>query len=224
MYQTDYMNIDLVNNRVLTTDMCFKPGTENVIANELKKDDETWDMLWDEYKDNPAMPSNFKISDDDITFYFPKYEIAPGSAGVVEVELSMDKIKPYALPPLLAVLKKDNEPVIGIPNHDGPILESAEQMPQYPGGTYQLTQDISQTIRYPEKAIRANANGKVVVRFVVTRTGDVGDVTIVQSVNEELDREAMRVVRSLPHKFTPGMVNGEPVNVWYTLPIIFKLN
>ena len=62
------------------------------------------------------------------------------------------------------------------------------------------------------------------VRFVVTRTGDVGDVTIVQSVNEELDREAMRVVRSLPHKFTPGMVNGEPVNVWYTLPIIFKLN
>ena len=54
------------------------------------------------------------------------------------------------------------------------------------------------------------------------KDGSVGEVKIVRSVDKDLDKEAIRVVKSLP-KFTPGRQNGKAVNVWYTLPVPFKL-
>lgn len=60
------------------------------------------------------------------------------------------------------------------------------------------------------------------VQFVVTKTGSVGEVKVVRSKDPDLDKEAVRVVKTLP-KFVPGKMNGQPVNVWYTLPITFKL-
>ena len=96
MYGSTFYNYDIANDRVLTADLCFKPGIENVIANQLSTDNEIWEMLWDEYKNNPSRSDNFKIDDNAITFYFPKYEIAPGVMGEVEVEVPMDKVRPYA--------------------------------------------------------------------------------------------------------------------------------
>ena len=64
--------------------------------------------------------------------------------------------------------------------------------------------------------------GNVVVQFVVKKDGSIGEVKVVRSVEKNLDREAVRVIKSLP-KFTPGRQNGEAVNVWYTLPVPFKL-
>ena len=62
----------------------------------------------------------------------------------------------------------------------------------------------------------------MLIQFVVDKTGQVGEVKILRSVSEELDAEAVRVVKTFP-KFEPGRQDGEAVSVWYTLPISFKL-
>ena len=97
-----------------------------------------------------------------------------------------------------------------------------EQMPQFPGGDAALMKYLSSHINYPPMAAENNVQGKVVVQFVVDKTGKVGEVKVVRSVDKDLDREAVRVCKSLP-KFTPGRQNGQPVRVWYTLPVQFKL-
>ena len=71
-------------------------------------------------------------------------------------------------------------------------------------------------------AAENNVQGKVIVQFVVDKTGKVGEVKVVRNVDKDLDNEAIRVCKALP-KFTPGRQNGRPVSVWYTLPIQFKL-
>jgi protein TonB len=95
-------------------------------------------------------------------------------------------------------------------------------MPQFPGGDAALLKYLSSHINYPPMAAENNVQGRVVVQFVVDKTGKVGEVTVVRSVDKELDREAVRVCKSLP-KFVPGRQNGQPVSVWYTLPVTFKL-
>ena len=108
------------------------------------------------------------------------------------------------------------------PKEDNTVFEVVEQKPQFPGGEAALLKYIAEHIRYPAMAQENNIQGRVVVKFVVTKTGSVGDVQVVRSKDKDLDKEAIRVVKSLP-KFTPGKNNGHPVNVWYTLPINFKL-
>jgi periplasmic protein TonB len=71
-------------------------------------------------------------------------------------------------------------------------------------------------------AQEANIEGTVYIRFVVTKTGDVDNVTIARAVDPLLDQEALRVVKSIP-KWTPGKNNGNPVKVWFIIPVKFKL-
>ena len=102
------------------------------------------------------------------------------------------------------------------------VFRSVEQMPQFPGGEAALMKFLSSHINYPPMAAENDVQGKVIVQFVVDKTGKVGEVTVVRSVDKDLDHEAIRVCQALP-KFTPGRQNGRPVSVWYTLPIQFKL-
>ena len=102
------------------------------------------------------------------------------------------------------------------------VFRSVEQMPQFPGGEAALMKYLQSHINYPPMAAENNVQGKVVVQFVVDKTGKVGEVKVVRSVDKDLDKEAVRVCKSLP-KFTPGRQNGQAVSVWYTLPVTFKL-
>jgi protein TonB len=102
------------------------------------------------------------------------------------------------------------------------VFQSVEQMPQFPGGEVALMKFLQSHINYPPMAAENNVQGRVVVQFVVDKTGRVGEVIIARSVDKDLDKEAVRVCKSLP-KFTPGRQNGQPVSVWYTLPVTFKL-
>ena len=102
------------------------------------------------------------------------------------------------------------------------VFISVEQMPQFPGGDIALMKYLQSHINYPPMAAEMNVQGRVVVQFVVDKTGHVGEVKIVRSVDKDLDKEAVRVCKSLP-KFTPGRQNGQAVSVWYTLPVTFKL-
>ena len=102
------------------------------------------------------------------------------------------------------------------------VFHSVEQMPQFPGGEAALMKFLQSHINYPPMAAENNVQGRVVVQFVVDKTGKVGEVKVVRNVDKDLDKEAVRVCKSLP-KFTPGRQNGQAVAVWYTLPVTFKL-
>ncbi len=98
-----------------------------------------------------------------------------------------------------------------------------EKMPEFPGGEPALRKFIAENVKYPPLAQENDISGKVYVRFVVTKTGAVGEVQVVRSVDKLLDDEAVRVVKDLPN-FKPGQQRGKPVSVWYTVPIDFQLN
>ena len=98
---------------------------------------------------------------------------------------------------------------------------SVEQKPQFPNGDAALIKYLLSHINYPPMAAETNVEGRVIVQFLVDKTtGKVSEVKVVRSVDHDLDREATRVVKILP-KFTPGRHNGEPVDVWYVLPVSF---
>ena len=95
-------------------------------------------------------------------------------------------------------------------------------MPQFPGGEAALMKYIKSHIQYPAEALKNRTEGRVIVQFVVDNTGKIGEVKVVRSVDKDLDKEAVRLIKSLP-KFTPGRMNGKAVSVWYTLPVTFTL-
>ena len=100
------------------------------------------------------------------------------------------------------------------------IFKVVEQMPQFPGGEAALKEYIDSHIQWPPMA--GCAQGRVVVQFVVDKTGKVGEVKVFRSLDKDLDEEAVRIVKTLP-KFIPGRHNGQAVSVWYTLPVTFRL-
>jgi protein TonB len=108
------------------------------------------------------------------------------------------------------------------PVEENKVFTAVEQMPQFPGGEAELMKYIQKNLKYPPVAMENNIQGRVVVQFVVTKTGKIGEVKVVRGKDPDLDKEAVRVVKSLPD-FIPGKMNGQSVNVWYTLPITFKL-
>ncbi len=94
--------------------------------------------------------------------------------------------------------------------------------PTFPGGDGKLWEWISQHIVYPPGCYESNIQGRVVIRFMIKADGSVGKTEIIRGVYPELDKEALRVVKSLP-KFNPAILNGKAVDYWFTLPITFKL-
>ncbi len=112
--------------------------------------------------------------------------------------------------------------VFGEPAEASTPFEVVEQMPSLPGGEKELMSYLSKNIKYPVIAQEQGIQGNVVLRFVVSKDGSVTDVTIMRSLDPSCDKEAIRVVKSMP-KWIPGRQNGIPVAVFYTLPIRFRL-
>lgn len=103
------------------------------------------------------------------------------------------------------------------------VATAVEQMPQYPGGDRALMEFVAKNVKYPEAAMKAGKEGKVIVRFTVQADGKVADANVIRSISPELDAEAVRVVSTFP-AFTPGTVDGKPVACHYVIPISFKLS
>ena len=102
------------------------------------------------------------------------------------------------------------------------VYRSVDQMPQFPGGEAGLMRYLQSNINYPANAAKNNIGGRVILQFVVEKDGHIGEVKVVRSIDPEIDAEAVRVVKSLPD-FIPGRQDGEPVAVWYTIPVSFKV-
>lgn len=101
------------------------------------------------------------------------------------------------------------------------VFDVVESMPSFPGGLSALMSYLSRNIKYPEDAVNAEIMGRVLVQFVVEKDGSIANVCVNQMVSPSLDREAARVVMSMP-KWVPGRQNGDFVRVKYTIPITFK--
>lgn len=102
------------------------------------------------------------------------------------------------------------------------VFDVVEEQPSFPGGQGALISWLAENIKYPVEAAKAGIQGRVIVQFVVTATGSIADVKVVRGVEPSLDKEAVRVISSMP-KWTPGKQNGTAVNVRYTYPVIFRL-
>ena len=101
------------------------------------------------------------------------------------------------------------------------IYSVVETMPDFPGGQKELLSFLSRNIKYPTKAIESKIQGRVIVQFVVNKDGSISNAKVVRSVDPDLDKEALRVINSMP-QWKPGMQKGEPVSVKYTVPIVFR--
>ncbi len=102
------------------------------------------------------------------------------------------------------------------------IFVVVEEQPEFPGGNAAMMNFISENIRYPKEAHQKGIQGRVITNFVVMKDGSISNVQIMRGVDALLDAEAIRVLESMP-VWKPGKQRGEPVNVRFTLPVVFRL-
>ena len=122
----------------------------------------------------------------------------------------------------IAVATPPPPPPAPKPEVSNKVFDVVEEMPSFPGGQGALMSFLNSNIKYPVVAQENGVQGRVIVGFVVERDGSITDVKIMRSVDPSLDREAQRVVKSMP-KWKPGKQNGSAVRVKYTVPVVFRL-
>lgn len=104
----------------------------------------------------------------------------------------------------------------------GKVYDVVEHMPQFPGGPSAMFKFLADNIHYPEEAEKKGAQGRVIIAFIVECDGSVSNPKVTTSAEEHLDKEALRLVKSMP-KWIPGTQGGHPVRVKYTVPVTFRL-
>lgn len=102
------------------------------------------------------------------------------------------------------------------------VYDVVEEMPQFPGGPSALFEYLSNNLQYPVVAEENGVQGRVIVTFIVEKDGSISNAKVVKVVDPSLDKEAIRLVESMPN-WIPGKQNGEPVRVKYTVPVTFRL-
>lgn len=110
------------------------------------------------------------------------------------------------------------------PKHEeeNKLFDIVEQQPLFPGGPAALMKYLSENTKYPVVAQENGVQGRVTVQFVVEKDGSISDVHVLRGVDPSLDKEAVRVVKSMP-RWTPGKQNGITVRVNYRVPVLFRL-
>ena len=133
----------------------------------------------------------------------------------IEINTEDDKdVEVVIAPPVEAPRVEEEEEVIFV------VVES---MPEFPGGQQALFKYLAENVKYPVIAQENGIQGRVICQFVVNKDGSIVDVVAVRSSGEpSLDKEAIRVIQSMP-KWKPGKQRGKPVRVKYTVPVNFRL-
>lgn len=102
------------------------------------------------------------------------------------------------------------------------VYTFVEKMPEYPGGIHALMEYLGKNMKYPKAARKNGIEGKVYLQFIVASDGSIHNITIINAIGGGCEEEAVRVVKNMP-RWSPGYANGEAVDVYYRLPILFKL-
>ena len=107
-------------------------------------------------------------------------------------------------------------------NDKDSIVTFSEEEAQFPGGNVAMANYISTNMKYPVEAMKKKVEGRVIVAFVVTKTGELSDIKILKGVDPYVDKEALRLISEMP-KWRPAQLNGRSVNQRKSIPIIFAL-
>ena len=113
--------------------------------------------------------------------------------------------------------------VVEEPEEEDQIFQVVEEDATFPGGTAELMKYLQKNIKYPSICQEQGIQGRVIVQFVVEKDGSITDVQVIKAINPYLDKEAVRVVSTMP-KWSPGKQRGKPVRVRFTLPVTFRLS
>lgn len=108
------------------------------------------------------------------------------------------------------------------PASDSKVFTTVEKPAEFPGGIEAMMKWLQYNVKYPKEAEKAGEQGKAVVKFTVNKDGSISNATIIKSVSPSIDKEALRVVTSMP-KWKPAENGGKKVACWYTLPVSFRL-
>ncbi len=144
-------------------------------------------------------------------------KIVDDKADVEETDIASseevgEKVEVKFVPPVI----EEEEP------QEEEIFQVVEHMPEFPGGMAALMKFLGKNIKYPTIAQENGTQGRVIVQFVVNKDGSIVDPVVVRSVDPYLDKEALRVIKSMP-KWKPGQQLGKKVRVKYTVPVTFRL-
>ena len=161
---------------------------------KVKKDEEV-------KEEEPPPPTVEEIKDKEIAT-----ETKKGEEGGVDASL----VEPP--PPVIEEEKPKEEEV----------FKFVEQMPSFPDGEKALMEYLAKNIKYPSIARENGIEGRVIVGFVVSKTGNIEQVKVIRGIGGGCDEEAAKVIKSMPN-WTPGKHNGKAVPVSYTVPVSFKL-
>ena len=128
-----------------------------------------------------------------------------GAYGVIEITLKND----YQM-----ISKEEDEDIVD--------FASVEAPPEFPGGQSGWGKYLQDNMKYPPLAREKNIKGRVIVSFVVEQNGDLSDIKVIKGIGWGCDEEAIRVLKTAP-SWKPGIQNGRPIRVQYTMPIFFQL-
>ncbi|AKD01877.1 M56 family metallopeptidase [Pontibacter korlensis] len=152
-----------------------------------------------------------------LSFILARQQVTANSTST-KTESAYKAVKP-AMPK--EALPETEEPA-PTPEKDQPYAY-VEQMPVFEGGEIEMMKFLGQNIRYPEQAKESETEGLVVLGFVVEKDGSLHDIAVIKSLGSGTDEEAIRVVKMMDGKWSPGRQNGQPVSVRYTMPIRFAI-
>jgi periplasmic protein TonB len=91
-------------------------------------------------------------------------------------------------------------------------------MPEFPGGQTKLYEFLTENLKFPSLSNDGQIQGKIYVKFVIKKDGSIDDIQVIKGSHEKLNEEVIRVIKLMP-KWVPGLQNGKPVDVYFTLPI-----
>jgi TonB family protein len=118
---------------------------------------------------------------------------------------------------------QDNYLIDYTSNQDnGPVYMYCEKMPEFPGGETAFNEYIRNNVKYPGPAVSDRKEGRVIIKFIIRTSGEIGDVQLIRGIRSDMDDECLRVVRGMP-KWKPGMINDKPVAVSFSIPVRFLL-
>ena len=107
--------------------------------------------------------------------------------------------------------------------YDAPIdFRLVEDLPQFPGGAVEFMKWLTKNLKYPPAAQQRKVQGKVLAQFIVNKDGSISNLELVQTLDPQCDREALRVLRMMP-KWQAGIMDAKPCRTRVCIPIVFKL-
>lgn len=187
-----------------------KIDLSGIVVAEVSLEEEMVPITLPEKKTVPPPPQSVTIAD--------IIEIVDDDADIEETTIASTEDQTE----YIEIKEFDNVVVEEEPQEEAPFMV-VEKMPEFPGGMTALMQYLTKNIKYPSVCRENNIQGRVLIQFIVNKDGSIVEPEVVKSVNPYLDKEALRVISTMP-KWSPGEQRGKPVRVKYTVPVNFKLN